>query len=70
MFKKENIIFKASKCKFAQTKIEYLGQIISFNTVMPKNSNTKAIELLLIPDSRKKLQGFLDKINFYLRFIY
>lgn len=69
MFEKEKIILKASKCKFAQTTIEYLGQIISYNIVMPKNSNTKAIEQLSLPSTRKKLQQFLGKINFYRRFI-
>jgi hypothetical protein len=64
-FEKENIILKASKCKFVQTEIEYLGQIISHNSVRPKNSNVKAIEQLPIPNSKKKLQQFLGKINFY-----
>lgn len=57
------------KCSFASSKVQYLGHIISPNSVRPLNDNIIAITDFPVPSSRRSLHGFLGKINFYRKFI-
>ena len=57
------------KCKFAQTKIPYLGHLISNNCISPLNDNLISIKDFPIPKSKTQIRQFLGKINFYLEYI-
>lgn len=57
------------KCNFAKSTIQYLGHIISPNSVTPLHDNVVAVKAFPAPSSRRSLRAFLGKINFYRKFI-
>ena len=65
----ENVKLKISKCQFAQSKVHYLGHIVSKNKIQPLNDNTKSINEFPPPNNIKSVQRFLGKVNFYHKFI-
>lgn len=60
---------KLSKCEFHQTRISFLGYIISADGVLMDDSKVKAVVKWPQPSSVKELQRFLGFANFYRRFI-
>ena len=60
---------KLEKCKFAQTKIQYLGHIVSYNKIEMLPKNLDKIHNLAPLKNVKELQRFLGMINYYRRFI-
>lgn len=60
---------KLSKCKFHQTRISFLGYIISADGVLMDYRKGKAVVKWPQPSSVKVLQRFLGFANFYRRFI-
>lgn len=57
------------KCNFATPTIQYLGHILTSNSVQPLHDNLIAIKSFPVPSSRKQVRQFLGKINFYRKFI-
>jgi transposase InsO family protein len=57
------------KCSFASSRIQYLGHILSPNSVEPLSDNIAAITNFPVPSSRRTIRQFLGKINFYRKFI-
>ena len=57
------------KCSFASPSIQYLGHILSPNSVQPLCDNIVAITDFPIPSSRRSVRQFLGKVNFYRKFI-
>lgn len=67
--KEEGFKLKKSKCKFAQDKVEYLGHLLSENSVQPLNDNLKAIKEFPVPKNQTQVRSFLGKLNYYYKFI-
>ena len=66
----ENQLFlKPDKCEFEQTKVEYLGVIISYNSVEMDPVKVAGVVEWPVPNNKKEVQSFLGFINFYRRFI-
>ncbi len=66
----ENKLFlKAEKCEFEVLKTEYLGVIISKNSVRMDPVKIAGITEWLTPTKKKELQSFLGFTNFYCKFI-
>ena len=66
----ENQLFlKPDKCEFEQTKVEYLGVIISYNSVEMDPVKVMGVAEWPVPNNKKEVQSFLGFINFYRRFI-
>src|ERR1700675_81226 len=63
------LYLRAEKCKFEQTRIEYLGVIISHNKVEMDPVKVAGVTDWPVPKTRKELQSFLGFTNFYRRFI-
>ena len=67
---KENQLFlKPDKCEFEQTKMEYLGVIISYNSIEMDPVKVAGVAEWPAPNNKKEVQSFLGFINFYWRFI-
>jgi len=66
---KHNLFLKPEKCEFEKTEVEYLGVIISQNSV--KMDPVKVAGVMEWPtlSNRKEVQSFLGFTNFYCRFI-
>ncbi|KAH9523000.1 hypothetical protein DERF_006553 [Dermatophagoides farinae] len=69
VFRKERIILKFSKCKFASEEVNYLGHNIQCNQIRPLHSNKQSILSMHPPNDLKSLRRFIGKLNFYQRFI-
>jgi hypothetical protein len=60
---------KAEKCWFDQTSIEFLGLIISHDSIRMDKAKVRAILDWPRPKNKRELQQFLGFVNFYRRFI-
>ena len=68
MLQKNNLFLKPEKCKFEKTEVEYLGVIISQNSVKMDPVKVAGVTEWPIPSNRKEVQSFLGFTNFYCRF--
>ncbi|KAG5724837.1 hypothetical protein E4T56_gene12619 [Termitomyces sp. T112] len=57
------------KCEFKQTKVEYLGLIISHGTTEMDPIKVAGVAEWPEPRNKKEVQAFLGFVNFYQRFI-
>jgi hypothetical protein len=62
---KTSIILKPEKCDFEKTEIEYLGVIISHNSMRMDPTKIKGIMEWPVPKNIKQVQAFLGFVNFY-----
>ncbi|HRO64990.1 MAG TPA: RNase H-like domain-containing protein [Candidatus Dojkabacteria bacterium] len=60
---------KLFKCKFAQTKIEYLGHVLENDTLTVLDKNIEKLKNAKRPKNIKETQAFLGAVNYYRRFI-
>ncbi|XP_053305893.1 uncharacterized protein K02A2.6-like [Spea bombifrons] len=58
-----------TKCRFLQSEILYLGEIISSSGVKPDPTKVKAIENMPSPVNKKDLQRFLGMVTYLGKFI-
>ncbi|MCH79856.1 Ty3/gypsy retrotransposon protein, partial [Trifolium medium] len=63
------LFLKAPKCSFGQTKIDYLGHVVTQGTVGPDPSKVQAILEWPTPKTLKALRGFLGLSGYYRKFI-
>ena len=64
-----NIKLKRSKCQFGLTEVEYLGHIISQNSVKPSPFKIKAVKDFPEPRNTKQTQQFLGLCNYFRKYI-
>lgn len=57
------------KCKFLQTKIEYLGHVVTDGTIEPSECKTKAVIKFPVPKCVKDIQSFLGLTGYFRKFI-
>src|ERR1700678_2111721 len=62
-----NLFLKPEKCEFERTEIEYLGVIISHNSVCMDPVKIAGISKWPVPSNKKEVQSFLGFTNFYRR---
>jgi hypothetical protein len=67
--KEHNLYLKLEKCKFAQEKVEFLGMIITKDTIMMDPLKLAGIRDWPVPETIKQTCSFLGFGNFYRRFI-
>ncbi|XP_033318399.1 uncharacterized protein K02A2.6-like [Bombus bifarius] len=63
------LIINWGKCRFLQQEIEYLGYIVSKNTIRPSTHKTRAVANFPKPTSVKKVQSFLGLTGYFRKFI-
>jgi hypothetical protein len=66
---KHKLYLKPDKCKFEQTTVEYLGVIISHNSVSMDPVKIAGVQEWPELTNKKKVQSFLGFTNFYHQFI-
>jgi len=66
---REGFRLKFTKCSFATHSVNYLGHVISKNTVRPLNNNLRSISDFPTPMNKKNIRQFLGKVNFYHKFL-
>jgi transposase InsO family protein len=69
LLEEHQLFLKPDKCDFEQTKVEYLGVIISHNSVEMDPVKVAGVAEWPQPSSKKEVQSFLGFLNFYRRFI-
>ena len=58
------------KSHFFLTRLKFLGHNIEENTIIPLNSRIDAIIKLKLPSNKKKIQEFLEMLNFSCEYVY
>ena len=60
---------KPEKCEFEKTSIEYLGVVISQDSIMMDPAKVAGVSEWPTPTTKKEVQLFLGFVNFYRKFI-
>ncbi len=66
---RHRLFLKPEKCRFEQTRIEYLGLVISENQVEMDPVKIRGVVDWPVPKKVKDVQSFLGFVNFYRKFI-
>src|SRR5271155_790473 len=66
---KHNLFLKPENCEFERTEVEYLGVIISHNSVCMDPAKVSGVSEWPVPSSKKEVHSFLGFTNFYWQFI-
>jgi len=69
LLEKHKLYLHSDKCEFKKTTIEYLGVIISHNSVVMDPVKIAGVTEWPAPTNKKEVQSFLGFTNFYQRFI-
>ena len=69
LLEKHKLYLHADKCEFEKTTIEYLGVIISHNSVAMDPVKVAGVAEWPTPMNKKEVQSFLGFTNFYRHFI-
>ena len=67
--RKHGLTIRLSKCKFAVSKIEFLGHLLSPTGCSPLANYSAAIFAFPPPSNKPALQRFLGMLNFYRKFL-
>lgn len=60
---------RPDKCKFLQTKIEYLGYNVSAEGISPTNRGIEAVTNFPTPKNVREVQSFLGLSSYFRKFI-
>lgn len=60
---------RLDKCRFFQTKLDYLGYTITSEGIRPTNQGLEAIKKFPIPRSIKDVQSFLGMCSYFRKFV-
>jgi len=69
LLEKHKLYLRVDKCEFEKTMVEYLGVIISHNSIAMDPIKIAGIAEWPTPTNKKELQSFLGFTNFYQHFI-
>ena len=69
VLQKHKLFLKPDKCEFEKTEVEYLGVVVSHNSVRMDPVKVAGVADWPVPTNRKEVQSFLGFTNFYRRFI-
>ena len=64
-----NLKLQLHKCEFLRKEVLYLGYRLTSEGLLPDESKLSAVKDFPIPNTTKKLKGFLGLADYYRRFI-
>lgn len=67
--KEANVRLKPSKCYFVQSKVDYLGHVVSAEGLRPNPNKIKAVQEFPVPVNSTGVKAFLGLCNYYRRFV-
>lgn len=59
------IALKLKKCHFGSAKLDYLGHVVGSGQIVPQDLKLQAVINYPLPQTRRKLKGFLGLTNYY-----
>ena len=65
LLRQHNLSLKPEKCEFEKLSVEYLGVVISHNSVKMDPIKVAGVAEWPVPSNRKEVQSFLGFTNFY-----
>ncbi|XP_066980073.1 uncharacterized protein [Macrobrachium rosenbergii] len=65
---KANPVINLAKSSFGKAKVTYLGHVIGSGSILPKDTNVKAITSFPTPSDKKELKTFLGMVSYYSKF--
>ena len=68
-FREAGLKLKPSKCHFGQTKVSYLGHVITPEGLQPDPAKVKVVQEYPVPKTVKDVRAFLGLTNYYSKFI-
>ena len=69
LLQKHGLSLKPEKCEFEKTSVEYLGVVVSHDSVKMDPAKVAGVSEWPTPSNKKEVQSFLGFTNFYWRFI-
>ncbi len=66
---KYNWKIKLKKCKFAQTKLDYLGYCVGNGQIEPSSRNIEKLMAMKEPSTPEEMESFLGLTGYYKKFI-
>jgi hypothetical protein len=69
LLKQHNCRLRRDKCEFAKSEIEFLGHIITPDTVRPQPSKIRAVIDYPVPTNRKDIEKFYGFANYLREYI-
>ncbi|XP_068229909.1 uncharacterized protein [Palaemon carinicauda] len=63
-----NLVINLAKSSFGKAKVTYLGHVIGSGSILPKDTNVKAITSFPTPSDKKELKTFLGMVSYYSKF--
>ena len=69
LLQQHGLSLKLEKCEFEKTSVEYLGVVVSQDSVKMDPAKVARVAKWPTPSNKKEVQSFLGFTNFYRRFI-
>jgi hypothetical protein len=69
ILREHNYFARLHKCSFAEAMVEFLGHVISHNTIAMDPAKIKAVKDWPTPTSIRHIRSFLGLAGYYRRFI-
>ena len=68
-FREANLKINPTKCAFFQTKVQFLGHVISRNGLEADPGKVKAVQNFPVPQNQTDVKSFLGLCSYYRRYI-
>ena len=68
-FLEAGLKLKPGKCHFGQTKVNYLGHVITPEELQPDPAKVKVVQEYPVPKTVKDVRAFMALTNYYRKFI-
>ena len=67
--KESGLTLNSEKCKFSQSKVQFLGYVIGAEGIHPDPDKIKAITQVKTPQTTKDIRRFLGMLNQMIKFV-